>query len=54
MIVGRNLSLNSGTSYLWWPNGMNRGTQVPPTITRTARVGDLLGNGLGHDTKRHS
>lgn len=40
MIVGRNLSLNSGASYLWWLNGMNRGSQVPPTIAKPAKVGD--------------
>ena len=34
MVLGRNLSTRAGASYLWWLNGKNRGTQVPPTIAR--------------------
>ena len=42
VVVGQNLSLADGASYLWWLNGCNRGSQVKPTVAREATVaGDL-------------
>lgn len=35
LIIGSNLGTGSGQNYLWWLNGRNRGTQVPPTLVRT-------------------
>lgn len=35
MVLGQNLSLAAGASYLWWLNGANRGTQVAPTVARS-------------------
>ena len=31
VVRGTNLSVASGASYLWWLNGTNRGSQVPPS-----------------------
>ena len=36
VVVGEGLNLSSGKSYLWWLNGVNKGTQVSPTATRTS------------------
>ena len=33
VVKGRNLRLNDGDSYLWWLNGVNKGSQVKPTLT---------------------
>ncbi len=35
VVRGTNLSTNSGASYLWWLNGTNRGSQVPPESAQT-------------------
>ena len=32
VVRGTNLSTTSGASYLWWLNGSNHGTQVPPNL----------------------
>lgn len=39
VVVGQNLSLADGASYLWWLNGCNRGSQVKPTVAREVTVG---------------
>ncbi|MBM6991958.1 MAG: glycoside hydrolase family 127 protein [Prevotella sp.] len=38
MVMGRNLSLSAGASYLWWLNGSNKGTQVVPTVAKNVTV----------------
>ena len=38
VVRGTNLSSGNGSSYLWWLNGINRGTQVAPTQTTTVTV----------------
>ena len=40
VIRGTGLSLASGMSYLWWLNGENQGTQIPPT---SATINDETG-----------
>ncbi len=35
IVSGNNLSTAAGKSYLWWLNGDNKGTSVPPTLTTT-------------------
>ena len=32
VIIGTNLKITAGASYLWWLNGTNKGSQVAPTI----------------------
>jgi hypothetical protein len=39
VVRGTGLSTSAGMSYLWWLNGINRGTQVAPTVQRTIEVG---------------
>ena len=39
IVCGTGLSLSDGASYLWWLNGQNRGSQVPPTRTLTTSDG---------------
>lgn len=39
VVVGQNLSLADGASYLWWLNGANHGSQVAPTVARTETIG---------------
>ncbi|HBN47235.1 MAG TPA: glycosyl hydrolase [Prevotella sp.] len=39
VVVGQNLSLADGASYLWWLNGCNKGSQVRPTVARDVQVG---------------
>ena len=39
VVRGTNLSLEGGASYLWWLNGTNRGSQVPPESTQTVSIG---------------
>ncbi len=39
VVKGKHLSLKSGASYLWWLNGINKGSQVAPTLTRTTDDG---------------
>ncbi|MBP5507458.1 MAG: glycoside hydrolase family 127 protein [Prevotella sp.] len=38
VVRGTNLSTTSGASYLWWLNGSNHGTQVPPKFTQTVNI----------------
>lgn len=40
VVRGTNLATGTGKSYLWWLNGKNRGSQVPPDVARS--VGDEL------------
>ncbi len=42
IVRGTNLSRVSGKTYLWWLNGINRGTSVAPTLTRQLDDGDIL------------
>ena len=50
-VIGEGLNLSSGKSYLWWLNGVNQGSQVPPTTTRSSGtkkivVWDITQSGL--------
>lgn len=40
VIRGTNLKSGNGASYLWWLNGVNRGSQVPPASFTTANIAD--------------
>ena len=40
VVRGTNLSLSSGMSYLWWLNGVNRGSQVAPVVAKTIKIDD--------------
>ena len=42
VVRGSNLKTTSGASYLWWLNGVNRGSQVPPTTSKTITVSGEL------------
>ncbi len=42
IVKGSNLARTSGASYLWWLNGVNRGSQVAPTSTKKASDGDTI------------
>ena len=42
IVKGAGLSRASGASYLWWLNGVNRGTQVAPTTVKVASDGDVI------------
>jgi len=42
IVKGSNLSRASGASYLWWLNGVNKGSQVAPTTTKLASDGDTI------------
>ena len=55
VIRGANLKTTSGASYLWWLNGTNRGSQVPPATSKAITVTgeqqqvvafDMKGSGL--------
>ena len=35
VVRGRNLSTTSGSSYLWWLNGVNRGSSVAPSYVKS-------------------
>jgi len=35
LVRGDNLSTADGKSYLWWLNGVNKGSQVKPTVVKT-------------------
>ncbi|MBO4314755.1 MAG: glycosyl hydrolase, partial [Prevotella sp.] len=35
VVKGTNLKTTSGASYLWWLNGVNKGSQVAPNVVRT-------------------
>ena len=41
VVRGTNLSLGNGASYLWWLNGVNRGSQVAPTVVKTTEIDDV-------------
>ena len=43
VVRGRNLSTASGKNYLWWLNGVNRGTSVVPDFTKTISMKDAEG-----------
>ena len=38
VIRANNLKTTTGSSYLWWLNGTNRGSQVPPESTETVTI----------------
>ena len=42
IVKGSNLSAATGKSYLWWLNGINRGTSVAPTTVKKAADGDWV------------
>ena len=39
VVKGQNLLTTSGSSYLWWLNGVNKGSQVVPTVAKTVSEG---------------
>ena len=39
VVRGDNLRTTTGSSYLWWLNGSNHGTQVAPSQTKTVSIG---------------
>lgn len=41
-VRGTDIKTTSGASYLWWLNGVNHGSQVAPTLTRTLPTGDVV------------
>lgn len=43
VIRGQNLSVSSGKSYLWWLNGVNHGSSVAPTFTKSYTLTDANG-----------
>ncbi len=43
VVRGTNLSVTSGKNYLWWLNGVNHGTSVAPTFTKTLTLTDANG-----------
>ena len=38
VIHGNNLKTTSGSSYLWWLNGVNRGSQVSPAVSKEITI----------------
>ena len=40
VVIGTNLAMGSGKSYLWWLNGINKGSQIPPT--KVQKLGDQV------------
>lgn len=42
IVKGTGLSLLNGKSYLWWLNGVNKGSSVSPTYTATASDGEKV------------
>lgn len=42
IVEGTNLKRTSGASYLWWLNGVNRGSQVAPTSTKVTSDGQVI------------
>lgn len=42
IVKGSNLAMGTGKSYLWWLNGINKGSQVAPQTVRTADDGDVI------------
>lgn len=50
-VIGEGLNLGNGMSYLWWLNGVNKGSQVAPNTTRSSGtkkvvVWDITKSGL--------
>lgn len=39
LVRAGNLLTTNGTSYLWWLNGINKGSQVAPTVCKTVNFG---------------
>lgn len=46
VVRGQNLNTASGKSYLWWLNGVNHGTSVAPTTTKTYIYKDESGKNV--------
>ncbi len=42
IVVGTDLSAKEGNSYLWWMNGDNKNTDVPPTMIVGLEDGEIL------------
>ena len=42
IVKGSQLSRTSGASYLWWLNGVNKGSQIAPTKVKKADDGDVI------------
>ena len=42
VVKGKNLSSAAGKSYLWWLNGVNKGSQIAPTKVKKADDGDVI------------
>ena len=42
VVKGTNLSTASNKSYLWWLNGVNRGSSVSPSVIKKAADGDIV------------
>ncbi len=42
VVKGKNLNTASGKSYLWWLNGVNRGSSVAPSVVTTASDGEIV------------
>ena len=42
VVKGTNLNTGSGKNYLWWLNGVNRGSSVAPTVVKRAADGDVV------------
>lgn len=43
VVRGTSLKTTAGSSYLWWLNGVNKGSQVAPTTTKTITLKDEKG-----------
>ncbi|MCR5314124.1 MAG: glycoside hydrolase family 127 protein [Bacteroidaceae bacterium] len=44
VVRGQNISTSSGKSYLWWLNGINKGTSVPPSFAKEITYNDENGD----------
>ncbi|MDE5586031.1 MAG: glycosyl hydrolase, partial [Muribaculaceae bacterium] len=42
VVKGSNLNTGDGKSYLWWLNGINYGSSVPPTVIEDSSDGDTI------------
>ena len=57
IVKGKGLNVSSGKSYLWWLNGSNHGTSVPPTYTGVASdkeqvvCWDITASGINENCK---
>lgn len=43
VVRGTNISTTSGSSYLWWLNGVNHGTSVAPSVAKSIKITDADG-----------